>query len=358
MKLPAGFFDGALKRILAVQKPDGAIPWFDIGVFDPWNHTEAAMGLAVLGRVAEAKRAYDHLAATQEADGSWWAHYGSSVSLDTGKYEGTGDEPKKRDTNFCAYPATGIWHLYLVTADRAVLTRYWPMVKKAADFVVALQTPHGDIRWAAPGPEAEPDDALVTGCASIFHSLGCAVAIAETLGHDATRWRKARAALRDCLVNKPERFDRTWPSKSNFSMDWYYPVLCGVLTGDAARARLESRWSEFVVDGRGCRCVLGEPWVTIAEGCELAIALMATGDRAAAREMFHLQDQWRDDSHAYWMGFQYAENVPWPVEKPAWTAGAAILAADAIYGLSPAAGFFTKPLAGETHQQPQRLDLL
>ena len=68
-----------------MQKPDGAIPWFDIGVFDPWNHTEAAMGLAVLGRVAEAKRAYDHLAATQEADGSWWAHYGSSVSLDTGK---------------------------------------------------------------------------------------------------------------------------------------------------------------------------------------------------------------------------------------------------------------------------------
>ena len=42
--------------------------------------------------------------------------------------------------------------------------------------------------------------------------------------------------------------------------------------------------------------------------------------------MLHLQDQWRDDSHAYWMGYQYAENVPWPVEKPAWTAAAAILA--------------------------------
>jgi hypothetical protein len=126
MSLPNGFFDGALRRILELQRPDGAIPWFDIGVWDPWNHTEAAMGLAVLGRVAEARRAYDHLADTQESDGSWWAHYGSAVHLETGRYEGSGNEPRKRDTNFCAYPATGIWHLYLVTRDRAVLARYWP----------------------------------------------------------------------------------------------------------------------------------------------------------------------------------------------------------------------------------------
>ncbi len=351
MTLPDGYFDGSLKRILELQTKDGAIPWFNAGVFDPWNHTEAAMGLAVLGHIAEAKRAYDHLAATQEADGSWWAQYGSAVSLETGKYEGTGNEPQKRDTNFCAYPATGVWHLFLITRERAVLERYWPMVERAIRFVLGLQSAHGDIRWAAPGPEAEQDDALLTGNASIFKSLGCAIAIAEALGKDARSWRAARDAVGRVIREHPERFDRTWPPKSNFSMDWYYPVLTGAVTGDAARARLASRWDEFVVEGKGCRCVLGEPWVTIAEGCELAMALMAVGDVTRARALFHWQDQWRDDHDAYWMGFQYAMNVPWPVESPAWTAGAAILAADAIYKLSPAADLFIAPLPCEAHQK-------
>ncbi len=358
MTLPAGFFDGAVRRIISLQRPDGAIPWFDAGVFDPWNHTESAMGLATMGRIAEAKRAYDYLAATQEDDGSWWAQYGSEVSMETGRYEGVGDEPRKRDTNFCAYPATGVWHLYLATRERETLTRYWPMVKRAIDFVLTLQSSHGEIRWAAPGPEAEQDDALVTGCASIFKSLDSAIRIAAMLGHDSGRWRAAHARLGAALRDKPERFDRTWPKKDNYSMDWYYPVLCGALTGPAAHARIAARWDEFVVPGRGCRCVLGEPWVTIAEGCELATALAAIGDMERARDMFHLQDQWRDDSHAYWMGYQYAENVPWPVERPAWTAGAAILAADAIYGLSPARGLFTTLLTGEAHEEPEGLHLL
>ena len=88
------------------------------------------------------------------------------------------------------------------------------------------------------------------------------------------------------------------------------------------------------------------------------MALMAVGDTDRARRMLHLQDQWRDDSHAYWMGYQYAENVPWPVEKPAWTAAAAILAADAIYKLSPAANLFTRHSPGEADQQAQGLHLL
>jgi len=358
MTLPPGFFDGAQKRILDLQKPDGAIPWFDAGVWDPWNHTESAMGLATLGRIAEARRAYDHLAATQEPDGSWWAHYGSAVNLETGRYEGTGDEPRKKDTNFCAYPATGVWHLYLVTRDRGVLARYWPMVKAAMDFVLSLQSEHGEIRWAAPGPEAQADDALLTGNASIYKSLDCAIRAGRVLGHDVTRWSRAHARLGRVIRHSPERFDRTWQSKANFSMDWYYPVLAGAVRGRAAHERIAGRWAEFVVDGRGCRCVLGEPWVTIAEGCELAITLAALGDLEQARAMFHLQDQWRDDTHGYWMGFQFAENVPWPVEKPAWTAGAAILAADAIYRLSPASGLFTGLSTGEADEQPERLHLL
>ena len=105
---PQGFFDGAVNRIKELQRPNGAIPWFDGGVFDPWNHIEAAMGLATAGAVEDAVRAYTHLAETQLKDGSWWGQYGSAVPLDDDKYTGDGDEQAKRDTNFTAYVATGV----------------------------------------------------------------------------------------------------------------------------------------------------------------------------------------------------------------------------------------------------------
>ncbi len=74
-----------------------------------------------------------------------------------------------------------------------------------------------------------------------------------------------------------------------------------------------------MIPGKGCRCVLDQPWVTIAEGCELAMALAASGEFDRAREMLHWQDQWRAEDASYWMGFQVEMNVPWPVERPAWT---------------------------------------
>jgi len=353
-KLPPAFFDGAIARILDLQRESGAIPWFDGGVIDPWNHTEAAMGLAVLGRNVEAENAYRYLAESQNADGSWHAQYGGAVSFATGRYEGTGDEPLVRDTNFCAYPATGIWHHYRITADRSFLETYWPMIERAVAFVLEMQSEHGEVRWAANDPQTPQDDALLTGNASIYKSLECAILIAEELGRDARDWRRARARLGEAIRAKPHRFDRQWEKKSRFSMDWYYPVLSGAVTGTAARARLKSGWNMFVADGAGCRCVRDEPWVTVAESAELALALMRAGDVPSARGMLSWQHQWRAECGAYWMGWQFRENVPWPREKPAWTAAAVILATDALLKLSPAADLFTREFVSESLEQPQR----
>ena len=62
-------------------------------------------------------------------------------------------------------------------------------------------------------------------------------------------------------------------------MNWYYPALSGVLGTGAALAQLESRAASFAVLGLGCRCVASEPWVTVAESCELAMALLGLGAR-------------------------------------------------------------------------------
>ena len=57
--------------------------------------------------------------------------------------------------------------------------------------------------------------------------------------------------------------------KSNFSMDWYYPVLGGAVRDntDADSKMIASQWDTFVVDGLGIRCVSTNPWVTGAQTC-------------------------------------------------------------------------------------------
>ena len=173
-RIPEGYFDGAVRRILSLQRDDGSIPWFAGGVFDPWNHTEAAMGLDVLGYREEAVKAYRHLIDTQLEDGSWWMQMGSAVPMDEEEQRYTGGDEEagtyERDTNCAAYIATGLWHHYLLTEDRGFLEEFWPTLERAFHFIVDHQTEHGDIRWAARDTDT-PDDALITASCSIHKSF-------------------------------------------------------------------------------------------------------------------------------------------------------------------------------------------
>ncbi|WP_250462767.1 prenyltransferase/squalene oxidase repeat-containing protein [Microbulbifer litoralis] len=329
--LPADFVCDSARYILGRQRPDGSIPWFDGGYADPWDHVEAAMGLSIAGEYAAAEKAYRWLAGVQLGDGSWWAAY----------RDGSVHNGERRETNFVAYIATGIWHHYRITGDDSFLRAFWPTVERAVEFVLALQTGHGDIHWAVDERGRARQDALITGCSSIYKSLECAVNIAHSLGQPRPQWVSARAALGCALQEMPQRFDRTWESKARFSMDWFYPVLGGVFSGAAARARLQQKWDEFVVAGLGCRCVNDEPWVTVAESCELTMALLAAGERSRAEELYRGLHRWQDTDGGYWTGYVYRDSAIWPEEKTTWTVGAMLLAADALAKLTPASDLFT-----------------
>lgn len=333
--LSKGFFPEELLRptinfILQRQLPTGCIPWFDGGKADPWDHIEAAMGLTIGGEWDAAKRAYRWLAQKQLADGSWWANY-------------INDEPMDRDhreTNFVAYIATGAWHYFLATQDEHFLREIFPVVQKAIEFILRHQAQTGEIYWAVSDNGAPKKDALVTACASIYKSLECAILCADQLQFDSTSWRIARARLGNALRHSPEVFDRTWESKERFSMDWFYPVMTGVLTGKAAQQRIEKKWQTFVEADVGCRCVSDEPWVTVAESCELTLALLAAGEQARALNLFSWLHRWMDSDGGYWTGYNFRDQVIWPKEKTTWTAGAILLAADALTGHTPAARLF------------------
>ncbi|MFO7840116.1 MAG: phenyltransferase domain-containing protein [Desulfosalsimonadaceae bacterium] len=312
--------------IARLQKENGEIPWSEGGKTDPWDHVEAAMGLAICGYMEQARAAYDWLASMQLTDGSWYASYLDGRPLD-----------RTRETNLSSYVAVGVLHYYLISGDAAFLRQMWPTVRAAIDFALELQAPSGVIYWAK-SPELEIDPmALLTGSSSIYMSLKCALSIAGILGERPPGWRQGLQRLGEAICNGYHLFNIT---KSRYSMDWFYPVLSGAVTGEAARERIDQQWKKFVVEGMGVLCVSDRPWITIAETCELVLALAATGSLRIAGIVFNWLAERKFEDGSFWCGFTYPDMVIWPEDKITWTNGVVIMAADALYQLTPAAGLF------------------
>ncbi len=314
------------RSIAALQRPDGMIPWFPGGHCDPWNHVEAAMALTAVGMDDEADAAYRWLVDTQLPDGSWFNYYLA-----------TGVKDHRLDTNVCAYLATGAWHRYVSTGDVDALADLWPTLARGIDFVLRWQRLDGAIRWSLDPSGVLEEYALLTGSSSIYHSLRCAIACAERLGEERPDWELAAGRLAHALAHQPEAFE----PKVEFAMDWYYPVLSGAVAGEAAHARIEAAWDTFVLEGRGVRCVSTGEWVTAAETAECVLSLDAIGRDDEAATLFTWVQGLRNEDGSYWTGMVYPEEATYPpLERSTYTAGAIVLAADALSRSTPASGIF------------------
>ena len=128
-----------------------SIPWGfnkgdeDLGGYHlvwPRDLVESAGGLAACGAVAEAGRVLGWLEATQEADGHWpqncWldgTSYWTGVQMDE-----------------CAFPILLVDLLWREGAlGEHELRRYWPMVRRAASYVVQNGPVTGQDRWEEDG---------------------------------------------------------------------------------------------------------------------------------------------------------------------------------------------------------------
>ena len=262
--------------IARTQLPSGEIPWGGGQKTDPWDHVEAAMGLGVAGYVGPARKAFQWLAGAQLPDGSWFS-------------------------------------------------------------ALSLQAPQGEIHWAI-SPQGRVDRmALLTGSSSIYMSIKCAEAIASVLGRQRPHWQSARRRLGHAIRSKPHLFN---VAKSRFSMDWFYPVLSGAVTGIDAERRIERGWRKFVVEGLGARCVADQPWVTLAETSELVLTLAAMGSQETARIVFEWIADRRFEDGSYWAGFTFPDMTVWPEDRLTWTNAGILIAADALFELTPAGALF------------------
>jgi hypothetical protein len=312
--------------IAGLQKPNGEIPWSEGGKTDPWDHIESAMGLSAAGRLKEAKKAFFWLEETQLSDGSWWSATRNGVP-----------EDKTRDSNLASYIAVGVYHYYLITEDIQFVRHFWRTLERGIDYALGLQAESGEIAWARNSEGATDKMALLTGSSSVYMSLKCAIVIANMMNERRLDWEKALRKLGKAISCRPNLFNMM---KSCYSMDWYYPVLCGAVQRKEARNRIDKSWEKFVVPGWGVRCVSDRPWVTVAEGAELVITLAALGEMERAAIIFNWIIDKRYDDGSYWMGVTFPDGVIWPEEKTSWTAAAVILAFDALHNITPGGRIF------------------
>jgi hypothetical protein len=299
----------SVDSIAALQIENGLVLWTPTGHSDPWNHVESAMALDVGGRFAEAKRAYQWLRDAQRSDGSWHQYYTAS-----------GVKDEKFDANTIAYVAVGVWHHWLATSDDAWLAQQWSMI--------------GEIFWAR-----EPDGtmfhyALVTGSSSIHHSMGAAIEIARHLGHNVERLTQARENLGHALRHHELEF---FAEKNRWAMDWYYPVLGGIHSGEHACTRLRKAWNQFVMP-EGVRCVDDHPWVTTGETAEAAIACAIAGMHDEAAELMIGTRALRFDDGSYWTGLHVPSQTYFPEGERTSYSAAAVLLADAVLRGDPVTG--------------------
>ena len=317
--------DRTVAAIAAMQLQNGCIPYFERGPADPWDHVEAAMALSAGGFFEGAEKAFRWLEATQRNDGAWASEYRNGEATE-----------RTLDANFCSYIAVGLWHHWLASGNKGFTDEMWPVVERAIDFTLDLQADSGAILWARDENYRPWSKGLLTSSSCIYLSVRCALGLSELVGEKRPDWELALTPLGSAIRSRPDAFD----AKHRYSMDWYYPVLGGALTGHAAEERLRDRWKEFVVQERGVRCVSDRPWITTAETCELVLALDCAGLRDEALTLFDWVHHLRSADGAYWMGATFPDGTVWPRQKPTWSSAVVVLAADALQRTSPTSGLF------------------
>jgi len=307
--------------IISQQLPSGAIPWFRGAITDPWDHVECAIALDFAGRFDEAARAYKWSFEAQNPDGSWYSSYPQRKQDD-----------QTKDTNFVSYIATGVWFHYLATRDKVFLREMWLMVEKAIDFTLSLQQPTGEIYWAlSPNGKSWPG-AMMTASSCTWNSIRNGMNIAKTLGVERPDWEAASTRLFKAMRELPELFDKMGENKRRYAMNWFYPVLTGVLQGKEAKERIHKEWSDFIIDNWGCRVAIDEDTTAVAETSELIIALALIGEHERARKLLDWTRKLRDNKPGFCRGIKFPEQLPCPPdeERATWTSAALIMAIAAL----------------------------
>ncbi|ACU53458.1 conserved hypothetical protein [Acidimicrobium ferrooxidans DSM 10331] len=309
--------------IARVQLPSGMIPWAPRRHGDPWNHAEAVAALALGGELAAAERGLDWLAGVVARDGAFCQYYLAS-----------GVEEPRIDLNVCAYPIVAIVAWVAAGGSVATARAHLAWYRRTLELVLGHQLGDGRFPWALDPGRRPLEGSLRAGSAAMVIALDGAAWAANELGVlEAGPIEEARSRLALAIAKDEGFLDRF-----EWSMDWYYPVLAGVLELDAAEDRLDGLFERARESTGQLRCVLSAPWVTTAETAEAAMAAWRLGRIADARALLASVESLREPDGSYRTGIVVPEGHSFPTGECSTYSAAAVVLAHHVLRAPPRAG--------------------
>ncbi|MHB8189295.1 MAG: prenyltransferase/squalene oxidase repeat-containing protein [Ferrimicrobium sp.] len=308
--------------LVSIQHDNGMIAWTPSHHADPWNHSEAVLALLLEGEVLAARAGIDWLGSVVNRDGSLFQYY-----------QRNGVKEPRIDLNSCLYPAVAIAG-YLRATDYAYDTdQILGWFDRTTAFVLAHQRSDGSFPWALGADRRPLSGSLVAASSAMVLSLEAIRLIDEDLGRVRPEVVGAESGLREWLAGPmPGVID-----KGEWAMDWYYPVLAGVVSRSRVDELLGHLFSIHGVDGEGIRAVASAPWVTTAETAETAMALVRLGRGADARKLLGGTRALRRNDGSYLTGWVLPGRTSFPDQECSTYSAAAVLIAHHLVELDRAA---------------------
>ena len=300
--------------IISNQSSNGAIYWDEKGKCDAWDHCECLIALAIFEEWAAFDRGIDWVLNNINNKGLIYSEFKLN-------------EPSKAffEAHHAAYIFLPILQRYLIDGKKDYLRKRFKELRIIYRGMKSFQDDEGYFYWAK-NSEGYANNSLITASCSIELSRRAYKYISEIIGENF--------ADNEDFLNKEmlasKKFNRDGIDRSRFSMDSYYPLLCGY--GD--QKDITVLLQNFYIEGLGIKCVIEEPWVTLAESSECVIALLKSGEKEIAHKIFNDIVKLKNKNGVFPTGYQYKLDLLWPDENSTWTNAAVIMAADCLFDLT------------------------
>ena len=198
--------------IIENQNKSGSICWDHRGKCDPWDHCECLIALAIYEEWDAFNKGIEWFFNNLNAEGEIASEF-INEKVSKGYTE----------SHHAPYVFLPLYQKFLIDNDIDYLVKYKKEIQSIYNSTLSFADSEGFLFWAK-DEDGYSDNSLITASCSVHISLKTYEKIAVTLGLDCNH---EKILLNQEKINS-KKFDRDGVSRKRFSMDNYYPFLCGI----------------------------------------------------------------------------------------------------------------------------------
>lgn len=225
--------------IIASPDVSSLMPTGDTYNYNWWRDSaHVAMAMDRAGLYESAHAFLTFAARSQEEEGHFFHRH-----FPDGTPGATWHSPPFLQVDQTASVISAAWEHFGVHRDMEFLLEIWPMVRQAADFMVAFQDPETGLPYRSYDLWEEGKSIHTYSAAAVSQGLDDAEAISQQLGKSTGGWGAAAAAMRDAILDQlwDEGRGHFWksvqPDDPTPDSSTLLTVACGVLEADDPRTK-------------------------------------------------------------------------------------------------------------------------